>query len=185
MPPDRRGNSPAEVASRHAPSRHNTPPASPSLCAKPLGRRRATPSLPCRRRASPAAALRRCRASPFAVPDRTLCSTRRPRIAAVPARAPSSARKPSRGLSGKQRRAPSCPSSPGCCTWRPTPSWTRARAHQRPPPPGVGACTDGARGRFSRRGRLLTDAGGESHRDAVRGRRRTSRGRHGSGSRGR
>jgi len=68
--PGRRGNSPVEVASRHAPSRHNNLPGSPSLYAEPLGRRRATPSLPRRRRASPAGTLHRCRASSFAVPDR-------------------------------------------------------------------------------------------------------------------
>ena len=57
VPPGRRGNSPIEVASHHAPSRHNTPPASPSLCAEPPGRRSATPSLPGGQRSTTAPTL--------------------------------------------------------------------------------------------------------------------------------
>ena len=109
------------------------------------------------------------------------CSTGRPRIAAVPVRAPSGARKPSRGLSGTRRRAPPRPSSPGSFTWRPTPSWTRAeRPTASPAARRRRLHRDGARGRFSRRDRLHTAPGGGScNRDAVRGRRRTSCGRHG------
>ena len=107
------------------------------------------------------------------------CSTGRPRIAAVPVRAPSGARKPSRGLSGTRRRAPPRPSSPGSFTWRPTPSWTRAeRPTASPAARRRRLHRDGARGRFSRRDRLHTAAGGVTcHRGPVRARRRPSRGR--------
>ena len=67
---ERRGNSPVELAPRHAPRRRNTPPASQVLCAEPPGRHRATPSLPRRRRAAPVAAPHQRLASPFAVLDR-------------------------------------------------------------------------------------------------------------------
>ena len=175
MPLGRRGYSPAEVAPHHALSRQNTPPTSPSLCAEP-------PVAVVPRRASldvvvPRLSPRRAGVSPRPSP----CSTGRPRIAAVPAQAPSGTRKPSRGLPGTQRRAPPCPSSPGSCTWRPTPSWTRAERPPASPAAGRGRLhRDGARGRFSRRDRLHTAAGGVTcHRDPVRGRRRASRGRHG------
>ena len=68
MPPGRRGNSPVEVASRHAPSCHNNLPASPSL----WGRRRSSRARHgCRTaRALALSRVRWERASPFAVPDR-------------------------------------------------------------------------------------------------------------------
>ena len=113
VPPGRRGNSPVEDASRHAPSRLNTPPTPPSLCAEPpvavVPRRTSLVVVGPRRSLLPAGVA----------PHHSLCSTGRPRVAAVPARAPSGARKPSRGLSGTQRRAPTCPSLPGSFTWRP------------------------------------------------------------------
>ena len=175
MPPRKRGNSLVELAPRHAPRRSNTPPASPSPFIEPqvaVAPRRASLVVVAPRR-SPRPAGVAPRPSP--------CSTGRTRIFAVPARAPSGARKPSRGLPGTQRRAPPCPSSPGCRTWRPMPSSTRAKRNLASAAAGRGRRhRDGARGRFGRRDRLHTAAGGVScDRDPVRGRRRTSRGRHG------
>ena len=149
------------------------PPVSPSLCTEP-------PVTVVPRRASLVVVAPRPSPRPADVaPSPSQCPTGRPRIAAVPARAPSGAREPSRGVSGTRRRAPPRPSSPGSCTWRPTPSWTRAERPSASPAAGRGRLhRDGARGRFSRRDRVHRAAGGVTwNREAVRGRWRTSRGR--------
>ena len=162
----------------------NSRPATPRGAVTYLLRpRRSAPSPPVAiapRRASLDVIVPRLSPRPAGVSPRpSPCSTGCLRIAAVPARAPSSARKPSRGLTGTQRRAPPCPSSPGSCTWCPMPSSTRDKRNLASAAAGRGRLhSDGARGRFSRRDRLHRAAGaGTCHGDAVRRRRRTSRGR--------